>query len=149
MESKRTNQLKIRIRYEAAYEIIFSSVIIIFVGLAFLFASNLLAFNWYTVVFGIIGLSLLYLKYSSYVIFDEKNLEIIYFKFFIKETIPLSTIKEFTFYEKSWKTEVKTKRNQKYKFYLSEKNEQILLDWLVNYYPNISCIFVSEKRGND
>lgn len=147
MKNKKT-PLKLPIRYELAYEIIFISIIIIISGLAYLFASNLLRFNWYTVLFSIITVVFLYLKYSSSLKIENDVLSIVYFKFFKVKEIDMTTIKEFIFYEKNRAIEIKSNNQLIYTIHVSEKTKKKLLNWMVNYYPDISCIYISHNAKN-
>jgi hypothetical protein len=133
--------LKLRIKYELAYEIIFISSFIILFGLAYLFASNLLAFNWFTVFFGLLAAVFLYLKYQSYLLIENDVLSIVYFKFITKETIDMKTVSEFVFYEKSRIVEVKSSDKIIANLHLTNKNKQKLMTFLVKQYPNIPTIF--------
>lgn len=139
--NKNNKTLKLRIKYELAYEIIFISSFIILFGLAYLFASNLLAFNWFTVFFGILALVFLYLKYQSYVLIENDVFSIVYLKFITKEKIDMKTVSEFVFYEKSRIVEVKSSNQVIAQIYLTDKNKQKLMDFLVNQYPKLPCIF--------
>lgn len=144
MNNQNIKPLKLRIRYEIAYEIIFSSIIVILLGLAYLFASNLLTFNWYTVAFVLLILYLLYLKYNSYLIIKDDWLSVYYYKYFKKYTVGINNIEEIIFYEDSRKVEIITKDEVILNLYLSERNKEFLLDWFVQYYPSISCLYINK-----
>lgn len=137
--------LKLRIKYELAYEIIIISFFIILFGMAYLFASNLLAFNWFTVIFGLLALIFVYLKYQSYIQIENDELLFVYFKFFTQKTIDMKTVSEFVFYEKSRTVEVKSSNQVIATIYLTDKNKQKLMDYIVNQYPDIPCIFKNKR----
>jgi len=130
-------------RFELAYEIIFYSIIFILVGLAYVFASNLLVFNWYTVLFGALALALLVLKRVSYFKIENGVLSAHYFKFFTKEKIQMITISEFLFYEENSVVEVKSSDKVILRLHLSNKNKEKLLNWLMQFYPNIPCLIIN------
>src|SRR5690625_410778 len=110
MSYKKNEPLKLKIGLELAYEIIFYSVLIIFIGLAYIFASNLLTFNWYTVIFGIIAIFLIFLKQNNQVIIENDVLTVYYLKFIQFKRIELKTIDEFIFYEQGRKVEFRSDR---------------------------------------
>lgn len=138
--------LKLHIRFEFAYEIIYVSLFIILVGLAFLFASNLLTFNWFTVFFGMLAILFIYLKHQSHLIIKEDVLLTVYLQFYTKENIQMQTIDEFIFYEKSRAVEVKSNEQVIATIYLVDKNKQKLLDHIVNQYPDIPCLFMNRTN---
>lgn len=140
MNSKNKKTFTLRIQFELAYEIILISFLVIFVGLAFLFASNLLSVNWFSVIFGVAALLLVYLKLSSYLKIENDVLAIIYFKGFKHKEIQMITIDEFIFYERSRLVEVMSNGQVIGQIYITDKNKQILLDYLVNQYPKTPCI---------
>jgi len=135
--------LKLHIRFEFAYEIIYISIFIILVGLGFLFASNLLIFNWFTVFFGVLAIIFIYLKHQSYLTIENDVLTTVYLHFYTKEKIQMITVSEFVFYEDSRLVEVKSSDRVIGKIYLSEKNKRKFLNYIVNHYPEIPCLFMS------
>ena len=90
---------ELKIQFELAYEIIIYSILMIFIGIAFVFGSNLLTFNWYSLIFAIFALFIIYLKRNSYLVIEDNKLCIIYMKFMYQIHIDLIDIEEFVFYE--------------------------------------------------
>jgi len=147
MSEKKQLPLKMYMRFELAYEIIFYSVLFILIGIAYVFASNLLAFNWYTVFFGALALILLALKRLSYVTIENDVLSVYYFKFFNPTNIQMITISECLFYKESSVVEVKSSDKVILRLHLSSKNKEKLINWLVQYYPDIPCLYINKKRN--
>lgn len=141
MKNKKES-ITLPLRFELAYEIIYKSTCFIFLGLTFLFASNLLRFNWFSVFFGLLTLILIYLRRSSYLIIEDDQLKLIYFKFFKSAKIELEDVKKCFFYEDRPLIEIKTKEHEHLKIYLKEKNKEKLLNWLVTHYPEISSLYI-------
>lgn len=148
MNSQNKDSLKLRIHFEFAYEIITISLIVIFVGLSFLFASNLLALNWFSVIFGLLAIGLLYLKLTSSLEIKNDLLTLIYLKGFRKQEIEIITIDEFVFYEDVRLVEVKSNHQVIADIYLTEKNKQKMLNYIVNEYPKIPCIILKKNTLN-
>ncbi|HIZ71858.1 MAG TPA: EbsA family protein [Candidatus Atopostipes pullistercoris] len=146
MNNKNIKPLKLNIRFELAYEVISYSILVILIGLAYVFASNLLAFNWYTVIFGVLAIFLYILKRKSYLLIEKDVLSIYYFYFFKKKKIEMKTIDEFVFYKSSRKVEIRSNNQTILIIYLKDKKKRKLLDWLVQHYPNIPCLFFSENE---
>lgn len=140
MNRKNKETFTLRIQFELAYEIILTSFLVIFVGLAFLFASNLLSVNWFSVIFGGTAILLFYLKLSSYLKIENDVLSVIYFKKFKYKEFQIITIDEFLFYERSRLVEVMSNGQVIGQIYITDKNKQILLDYLVKQYPKTPCI---------
>lgn len=141
MKNKKES-IKLPLRFELAYEIIYKSICFIFFSLTFLFASNLLRFNWYSVFFGLLTLILIYLRRSSYLIIEGEQLRMVYFKFFKGKKIHLQEVNECFFYENSSLIEVETKERKRLKIYLKERNKKKLLNWLVTNYPEVSSLYI-------
>ena len=70
--------IKLNIRFELAIEIILFCIIFILFGIAFLFASNLLSFNWVSAISILLALYLIYLKASSTIELKESTMTIKY-----------------------------------------------------------------------
>lgn len=140
-KNNKNKSIKLPIKFELAYEIIFISSFIILIGTAYLFASNLLAFNWFTVLFGILAIGFLYLKYQSHLLIKNDVLTIIYFKWIPKETIDMKTISEVVFYENSRIVEIKSSDQVLAQMYLTNKNKQKLMDFIVKQYSNLPCFY--------
>lgn len=138
---KNKPELKLHVKYELSYEIIFVSSFIILFGIAYVFASNLLTFNWFTVIFGLLAIAFIYLKHQSYLQIDNDILAIVYFKFFTKEKVQLITVSEFVFYENSRLVEVRSSDQVLARVYLTKKNKEKLLNYMVNHYSDIPCIY--------
>lgn len=141
MKNKKES-IKLPLRLELAYEIIYKSIVFILFGLTFLFASNLLRFNWFSVFFGLLTLVLIYLKRSSYLIIKEDHLELLYFRFFTVEEIKLQDVSECVFYENSSLVEIETNESNHFNIYLNERNKQKMLNWFVTYQPDISSLYI-------
>lgn len=137
----KNKKLKLSIRFEFAIEVIIFCVIFILFGLAFLFASNLLSFNWISVVFVLLGVTLIYLKASSSIELVENKVMIQYLKFFHKKTIKIEEVDKVIFYEDSHLVEIQTKEQKTVQFYLKQKNREILLNFVVTNCPNTPCLF--------
>ncbi|SHE80679.1 hypothetical protein SAMN02745249_01194 [Atopostipes suicloacalis DSM 15692] len=146
MNNKNKESLKLNVRFELAYEVISYSILVILIGLAYIFASNLLAFNWYTVIFGVLAIYIYILKNKSYLLIEQDVLSLYYYNFFKKKTIDMKTIDEFTFYESSRKVEIRSNNRTILILYLKDKNKKKLLDWLVQHYPSIPCLFFNENE---
>lgn len=142
MKSNIKPLIKVRVQYELAYEIIFNSLIIIFVGAAYLFASNLLNFNWYTILFGLTAILLIYFKFESYLQIENDKLTITYCKYIKSLQLDLKTINEIVFYSNKRQVEIKSNGNVVKIIYLNRKMKEKLLNYIVNHYPNIPCIYI-------
>ncbi len=145
---KKKKSLQLKVRYELAYEIIFNSLAIILFGISFLFATNLLRFNWYTVFFAFLTAVFLYLKNTSYLIIEDDQLKLIYFKFYQAAEIKMDYIQEFIFYENKPVVGVKTSTQGVTRIYLRERNKKRLLDWLIQQCPEISALYISQNQKN-
>lgn len=146
MNDKKMEPFKLKIQFELAYEIIIYSILMIFIGIAFVFGSNLLTFNWYSLIFAIFALFIIYLKRNSYLVIEDNKLCISYMKFMDQIHIDLIDIEEFVFYEQGRKVNIKTKAGKLIPIHLSDKNKQKLLDQLVSHYPNIPCLFLKNSH---
>lgn len=146
MNKKNKESFKLNVRFELAYEVISYSVLIILIGLAYIFASNLLAFNWYTVIFGVLAIFIYFLKTKSYLLIEKDALSLYYFYFFKKKKIDMKAIDEFIFYASSQKVEIRSNNRTILVLYLKDKNKKKLLDWLVQHYPSIPCLFFNENE---
>ena len=100
MQKQEKPILKLHIQHELAYEIISISIIVILFGLAFLFATNLLAFNWFTVIFAILFILAIILKKSCQLIIHDNQLKIRYYKLSKTYEVDMSLITQMTFYQK-------------------------------------------------
>lgn len=143
MKNNNIPTIKLRIQYELAYEIIHYSLIFIAFGLAYIFASNLLSFNWFTVLFIILATLLIYFKKENYILIKNNMLQIIYWKFLTSKEIQMKDIKEFTFYEKSRLVEIELSNNEVLTCYLKKKQREKLLNYLILYFPRIPCILIN------
>src|SRR5699024_2050425 len=162
MNNKNIKPLKLNISFELAYEVISYSIFVIFICLSYVFvsyffvfificlvyvfSSNLLSFNWYTVIFVVLAIFLYILKRKSYLLIEKDVLSIYYFYFFKKKKIEMKTIDEFVFYKSSRKVEIRSNNQTILIIYLKDKKKRKLLDWLVQHYPNIPCLFFSENE---
>lgn len=142
MKNKEIEPLKLKIQFELAYEIIFISTVIILTGLAYLFASNLLRFNWYSVIFGLVALFILILRANSYLIIEDDALKLKIFYFITYKEYEMNTIDKFVFLDQSRKIKITVKQTKESIIYLTEKNRYKLLNWLVKNYPDISCLYL-------
>ncbi len=139
--NKNNETLKLNIRFEFSIEVILLCLIFILFGLAFLLTSNLLAFNWISVVLILLGFTLIYLKTSSYIELKKDTVTIQYMKYMYKKTLTTHQIKQFVFYKSSLLVEIQAKNQKVVPFYLKQKNRERLLNFLVNHYPDIPCLF--------
>lgn len=148
MKHNKNEPFKLKIGLELAYEIIFYSLLIIVIGLAYIFASNLLTFNWYTIVFGVVAIFLLFLKQNNFAVIEDGVLTVHYLKFIEYKKIEMKTIDEFIFYEQGRRVEARSNKQTILVLHLKQKNKKILMDWLVQNYPNIPCYFLNESEIN-
>ncbi len=137
--------LKLHMKIELAYEVILYSLIFICIGIAYVFASNLLTFNWFTVAFALIAIALIVLKHKSYFKIKEDTLSTYYFHFFRKDTIEMRTVDAFLFYASGTRVELMSNDQAILVLYLKEKNKTILMNWLMHHYPEIPC-YVQESK---
>ena len=142
MKKQEKPYLKLHIQQELAYEVISVSIIIILFGSAFLFATNLLSFNWYTVLFAFLFMGSLYLKKSCHLIIADDQLIVTYYKVSTPLSIDLTQLTELTFHEKQRQVKLQTTSGTVTLIYLNMKNKQKLLNFIVQYYPTIDCIFI-------
>lgn len=134
--------LKLHIQHELAYEIISISIIVILFGLAFLFATNLLAFNWFTVIFAILFIFAIILKKSCQLIIHDNQLKIRYYKLSKTYEVDMSLITQMTFYQKKRQVSIVNLSGAEVFVYLGMKNKKKLLNYIVQYYPEIDCIVI-------
>ena len=146
MNTKNIEPFKLHIEFELAYEIISYSILMIFIGIAFVFGSNLLTFNWYSLIFAIFALFMIYLKRKSYIVIEDNKLCVYYMKYIDIIHLDMNDIKEFIFYEQGRRVNIKIKTDKLIPIHLSDKNKQKLLDLLVSNYPNIPCLFLKHTR---
>lgn len=146
MKNKKIEPFRLNVCFELAYEVISYSVFIILAGLAYVFASNLLTFNWYSVIFGLLAIIIFILKKNSYLLIKDDVLYVYYLKFVKKAKIDMKAINEFVFYESNRKVEIRINKRNVLTLYLKDKNKKKLLDWLVQNYPNIPCLFFNENE---
>lgn len=137
----KNEKLKLRIRFEFAVEVIIFCIIFILFGLAFLFISNLLSFNWISAIFIILGVFLIYLKASSFIELNEETVTIQYFKFFHKRTINIEETDKVIFFENSHLVEIQLKKQETVQFYLNQKNREKLMKFIVKNCPDTPCLF--------
>lgn len=134
--------IKLPVHFDLINEIIYKSILIIIFGLGYLFAMNLLRFNWYTVFFAIILFLLVYFKKCSYFKIEDSFLRVIYFKYYKKVEIRLNQIDQCVFYNQRSMVEIKLKNKEKIVVYLKEKDKEKLLNWTIKNYPSISLIYI-------
>lgn len=134
--------IKLPVHFDLINEIIYKSILIIIFGLGYLFAMNLLRFNWYTVFFAIILFLLVYFKKCSYLKIEDSFLRVIYFKYYKKVEIRLNQIDQCVFYNQRSMVEIKLKNKEKIVVYLKEKDKEKLLNWTIKNYPSISLIYI-------
>lgn len=132
--------IKLNIRFELAIEIILFCIIFILFGIAFLFASNLLSFNWVSAISILLALYLIYLKASSTIELKESTMTIKYLKYFNKKTIEVETIDKIIFYEGNHLVEIETKMQETIPFYLTHRNKEKLLRFVVQNCPETPCL---------
>lgn len=142
MKKQEKPYFKLPIQQELAYEVISISIIVILFGVAFLFATNLLSFNWYTVLFVLLSLFVIYLKRSCHLVIADNQLTIRYYKFSKPFQIAMDSIAEMTFHEKKRQVKIKNISGAVTFIYLNMKNKEKLLNYIVQHYPEIDCIFI-------
>lgn len=145
---KNKKTFKLPLQFEFAYEIIYISTVIILIGLAYVFASNLLRINVFTILFAILAAILIYFKWSSYILIEKDTLQLVYFKYNKSEIYHMEEINECVFYERKRLVRIKFDNNRFLRFYISEKNKQRFMNWIVNNYPDISCLYISQNEKN-
>lgn len=79
---------------------------------------------------------------------EEGILSIYYLKFLQKTKVEMKTIDEFIFYERGRRVEVRSNKKTFLVLHLKDKNKKKLLDWLVQNYPDIPCLFFKENEVN-
>lgn len=142
MKNQEKPHLKLPIQQELAYEVISISIIVIFFGLAFLFATNLLSFNWYSIFFALLFVFGVYVKYSSYLVIKNNQITIRYYKYLKLIYLEISQIDEMTFHQKKRQVQIKDYNGTITLIYLNRKNKEKLLNYIVQYYPKIDCLFI-------
>lgn len=142
MKNHEEPPITLKIHYELSYEIIQNSIIIIFLGLSYLFASNLLRMNWYSILFGLIALSIIYFKHTSVLKINKGILCIKYWKFFPYRKFKLTSITQITCYRNKRLIVIKSNQSLLTKIYLKRKNIENLLRYITRYYPDIECLFI-------
>lgn len=146
MKNEQIPTLKLRIQFEFAIEVILTSLFIILLGIAFLFASNLLTFNWASILFGVGAIIFIYFKNLSYLEIKEDELTLCYFKYLNKKSTPMNQVNQFVFHENNLLIEVHTKNKNKTTFYLKQKNREKLLNYIINHYPEIPCLIYEQTN---
>ena len=142
MKKQEKPYLKLHIQQELAYEVISISIIIILFGISFLFATNLLSFNWYTVLFALLFVVSLYLKRSCHLVIADDQLTVTHYKIATPLSIDMDELSEITFHEKKRQVMLQTTNGTVTLIYLNMKNKQKLLNVVVQHYPTIDCIFI-------
>ena len=143
MKNKKKS-IQLPIRFDWINEIIYYSLLVILFGSAYLFAFNLLRFNWYSLIFAIMTLILIYLKWASYVKIDRGQLKVICLHSYLALELSMNQIDHFIFYKDKRLVEIKTKKEETFELYLTDKNKESLLAWLIKYYPQISPIYIEK-----
>lgn len=147
MNNKKIEPFKLKLKFELAYEVISYSTLTILIGIAFVFGSNLLTFNWYSFIFAIIAIFFLYLKRNSYLVIENHKLSIFYMQCLQKAQVDMKDIEEFNFFEQDKQVKIKTNSKQVITIHLTDRNKQRLLDWLVQYYPTIPCLYLKHRNN--
>lgn len=142
MENQEKPHLKLHLQQELAYEIISISIIVILFGLSFLFATNLLSFNWYSIFFAVLFASGIYVKCSSHLVIENNQLTIRYYKFIKPFNLNMTQIDEMIFHHKKRQVQIKNLSGTVTLIYLNRKNKEKLLNYIVQYYPKIDCLFI-------
>src|SRR5699024_12195572 len=102
--------------------------------------------NLYSVVCCWLDIMLFILKKNSYLLIKDDVLYVYYLKVVKKAKIDMKAINEFVFYESNRKVEIRINKRNVLTLYLKDKNKKKLLDWLVQNYPNIPCLFFNENE---
>ena len=142
MKKNEKKSIKLSVRFDCINEIIYYSILIILFGSAYLFTSNLLRFNWYSVIFASLTLILIYLKRASYLIVENGQLRVVYCHSYLIVALSMDEVEHFIFYEEKRLVKIKTKSGDSFAVYLTEKNKEYLLNWLIKYYPKILPIYI-------
>lgn len=120
---------KLRLSLEPAFQIMFISAISICFSLAFIFATTIQQFNWYTLSLVSVGLILTYFKHTTYVKLSDKTILCHYFAGLKIRRIDIFKISEITLYESSRKVYVKMNDEEDQVIYLTQSNQKELVDW--------------------
>lgn len=144
MNKHKKAPLIIHIQHELAYEIISVSVIIILLGITFLTASNLLRFNWYTVIFFILTMGMIYLKWANQLRIKDDQLLISYYRTSAQINIDMHSIQEIVFYKYKRNVEIKTNSGEVIQVFMRLKNQKKLLNYIFQHYPEVKCMFQSK-----
>ena len=142
MKKNEKKSIKLSVRFDCINEIIYYSILIILFGSAYLFTSNLLRFNWYSVIFASLTLILIYLKRASYLIVENGQLRVVYCHSYLMVALSMDEVEHFIFYEEKRLVKIKTKSGDSFAIYLTKKNKEYLLNWLITYYPKILPIYI-------
>lgn len=134
--------MKLHLQQELAYEVISASVLVILFGLAYLFATNLLSVNFFSIIFALLFLLGIYLKLSCHIIISEDQLTICYYKYLESMNVDMKQIDELIFHQKERQIEIKDNNGHATPIFMNMKNKEKLLNYLVQYYPEIDCIFI-------
>lgn len=121
---------KLRLSLEPAFQIMFISAISICFSLAFIFATTIQQFNWYTLSLVSVGLILTYFKHTTYVKLFDKTILCHYFGGLKKRHLDISKINELTLYETNRKVHFKMNDEEDQVIYLTQSNQKGLVDWL-------------------
>lgn len=143
MKNKKKS-IQLSIRFDWINEIIYYSLLIILFGSAYLFTFNLLRFNWYSLIFALLTAILVYFKWASYLKIDKGQLKVICLHSYLALDLPMKDIDHFIFYKGKRLVEIKTKSHETFEIYLTDKNKESLLAWLIKYYPQISPIYIEK-----
>lgn len=140
MKNHEKPTIKLRVQLELAYEIIYKSVIVIFIGLAFLFASNMLILNGYSLAFGTIAILMFYFKIESHIKIHNNYFEYTVFKYIKVFKIDMNQVNEFIFYKNKRIVEIKLNNSNVAVIHLKLNQKEKLLNHILNFYPDIPCI---------
>lgn len=133
-------KFKIPIQQELAYEIISRSLIVIFLGLTVLTATNFARFNWYTVIFFIITIVMIYLYSTNELLIKQDDLLVTYYKIHKPIHINIQSISDIIFHKHKRQVNIKTVSGEVHPVYIGLKNKKKLLNYLVLHHPGINCI---------
>lgn len=143
MKNKKKS-IKLSVRFDWINEVIYYSILMIVFASAYLFAFNLLRFNWYSLIFILLTIILIYLKRASYLKISNGQLKVVCLHSYLVLDLPMNQINHFIFYKGKSLVEIKTRSKETFELYLNDKNKESLLSWIITHYPQISPIYIEK-----
>ena len=141
---------KIPLSLDLSFQIIWTSLIWIFLFMSIFSASTYQSLNWITVICVCITVALYLLKKKTYITLNAKNIQFNYFMGLKKECFILDDITKIVLTKENRTIEMISKKGQTmYLFHLTKKNKNKFTHAIKNISESILIISNKEKKLED